>query len=234
MSMGNASPLYIKVKTSILGKIRNHFWLVDQQIPTEQELMDQYQVGRETIRKAVEQLVTEGYLYKKRGIGTFVKNNLPTLTLEPLVSLSNLFASRGNSETNYIVKKESLVVDELLHQLTEIPLGENILYINRKRSVDGMVIALEHAYFIHTDVSESYDFHNSIAKYLFDHIKLHLYKINHTITKRKPSEEECILLEISNDIDIIELERWSYMEEAEGVYFYVKLIILTDIYSYSF
>lgn len=234
MNMDNLSPLYIQIKSNILGKIRDHYWLINQQIPTEQELMDQYKAGRETIRKSIDMLVNEGYLYRKRGIGTFVKSNSPSLTLEPLISLSHLFASRGYNEKSYILKKESLIVDDNLQKLTEIPLGKEILYLNRKRTVDDYVLAIEHAYFINSAETMTYDFRDSITKYLFELENLHLFKINQTFTKRKPDEEECRLLSINPDIDIIELERWSYMEETEGAYFYVKLIILTDIYNYSF
>lgn len=234
MGIVNSSPLYIIVKNSLLEKIRTRVWLVDQQIPAEQELMDQYEVGRETIRKAIDMLIREGYLYIKRGIGTFVKRNSPTLTLEPLISLSNLFASRGYNEKSFILKRDVLECDKLLNQTTKLPLGKKIIYINRQRTVDEFVLALEHAYFLYSKETDSYDFHNSITKFLLEHKQLHLYKLDQTFTKRKPNEEECLLLHIKSDIDIIELERWSYMEEFEEVYFYVKLIILSDIYNYSF
>jgi GntR family transcriptional regulator len=206
---------------------------VDRQIPPEQELMDQFEVGRETIRKAIDMLVREGYLYIKRGIGTFVKRNSPILTLEPLISLSNLFASRGYNEKNFVLKKEVLTCDDALHQATKLPLGGKIIYINRQRTVDKFVLALEHAYFVYSEETQDYDFHNSITKFLLEHKQLHLYKLDQTFTKRKPNEEECGLLHINSNIDIIELERWSYMEESKDVYFYVKLIILSDIYDYA-
>ena len=51
-------------------------------IPSEQELMEMYQVSRITVRKAVDELVNEGYLYKIQGKGTYVKTmNAATIFL---------------------------------------------------------------------------------------------------------------------------------------------------------
>lgn len=47
----------------------------DDLIPSERELMEQHQVSRITVRKAVEELVNEGYLYKIQGKGTYVKRD---------------------------------------------------------------------------------------------------------------------------------------------------------------
>ena len=235
MSRVNASPLYIKVKHSLLEKIRKKYWLVDEQIPSEQELMEQYQVGRETIRKAVEILVREGYLYKKRGIGTFVKRNTAAWTLEPLISLSNLLASRGFSEKSIILHKELIKVDESINQFTKIPIGEKVIYIKRQRMIDNNPLAIEDAYFIFKEENSDYDFKNSITKYLLEYENVKLTKIDQTFIKRKPSEKECKLFNMdTSTADVIEMERWTYIEDYDDVYFYVKLVVLSDIYNYSF
>lgn len=235
MSRMNASPLYMKVKHSLLEKIRKKYWLVDEQIPSEQELMEQYQVGRETIRKAVEILVREGYLYKKRGIGTFVKRNTAAWTLEPLISLSNLLASRGYNEKSIILHKEVLEVDESIHQFTKIPIGEQVIYIKRQRMIDNNPLAIEDAYFICKEENIDYDFRNSITKYLLEYEDVQLTKIDQTFIKKKPSEKECKLLDLDiSTSDVIELERWIHIEDYDDVYFYVKLLVLSDIYDYSF
>ena len=72
-------PLYINIKNDINAKIVEQIWSIDSRIPTELELMDMYNAGRETVRKAVAMLVQEGVLYRKRGIGTFVRRNSPSL-----------------------------------------------------------------------------------------------------------------------------------------------------------
>ena len=66
-------PKYYLVKKSVVEKIENEEFQPGEPIPSERELMEDYQVSRITIRKAIEELVAEGYLYKVQGKGTYVK-----------------------------------------------------------------------------------------------------------------------------------------------------------------
>lgn len=68
-------PLYFQVKEDIIKNIKNGVFHEGEALPSELALIDHYDVSRTTIRQAVEQLVNEGYLERKRGKGTFVKKS---------------------------------------------------------------------------------------------------------------------------------------------------------------
>lgn len=79
------SPKYFIVKKAIVENIDNDLYHSNEAIPSEKKLMELYNVSRITIRKAIDELVTEGYLYKIQGKGTYVKadegsNNLFSIT----------------------------------------------------------------------------------------------------------------------------------------------------------
>jgi hypothetical protein len=79
------SPKYFIVKKAIVENIDNDLYHSNEAIPSEKKLMEFYNVSRITIRKAIDELVTEGYLYKIQGKGTYVKadegsNNLFSIT----------------------------------------------------------------------------------------------------------------------------------------------------------
>ncbi len=69
---GNNQPLYKQVRDFILKNINDHNFKPGEVIPTERELCDMLSVSRHTIRKAIQELVHEGYLYRVQGAGTFV------------------------------------------------------------------------------------------------------------------------------------------------------------------
>jgi hypothetical protein len=78
-------PKYFIVKKAIVENIDNELYRSNEAIPSEKRLMELYNVSRITIRKAIDELVTEGYLYKIQGKGTYVKadegsNNLFSIT----------------------------------------------------------------------------------------------------------------------------------------------------------
>lgn len=58
-------------------------WKIGSQIPTEQELMQTFDVSRITIREAIKILVSQDVLEIRRGCGTFV-STMPGLSTDPL------------------------------------------------------------------------------------------------------------------------------------------------------
>jgi len=65
-------PLYSQLKNLIIQKIDSGEYAYDTRIPSEQEFCDMYDISRPTVRQAINELTTNGYLYKLKGKGTFV------------------------------------------------------------------------------------------------------------------------------------------------------------------
>ncbi len=63
---------YGMVKSWIKSKILDGTFLPNNKIYSESELMEQFHVSRHTVRLALGELVSEGWLYKEQGAGTFV------------------------------------------------------------------------------------------------------------------------------------------------------------------
>jgi GntR family transcriptional regulator len=64
--------LWQQVHDDLLGDIRSGALAVDDRLPSEFDLADQYGVSRDVIRRAKEVLVGEGWLIVLQGRGTFV------------------------------------------------------------------------------------------------------------------------------------------------------------------
>ena len=58
-------PLYYQLKQIIINSIDDNIYKEDEAIPTERELIEKYNVSRTTVRQALNELCTEGYLYIK-------------------------------------------------------------------------------------------------------------------------------------------------------------------------
>ncbi|MFI3212281.1 MAG: GntR family transcriptional regulator [Eubacteriales bacterium] len=63
-------PMYQKVKDKLISEIENA--APNTPILSERELADQFKVSRMTVRRSVQELVMEGYLYTNKNKGTFV------------------------------------------------------------------------------------------------------------------------------------------------------------------
>lgn len=65
-------PLYCQLKDLIIEKIEKGEYVENTKIPSEQEFCDLYTISRPTVRQAISELTSSGYLYKEKGKGTFV------------------------------------------------------------------------------------------------------------------------------------------------------------------
>jgi GntR family transcriptional regulator of arabinose operon len=66
-----STPKYLQLKEILKHYFRNEHYEAEQKIPSESELMTQFNVSRNTVRQALAELVNEGFIYKKAGSGSF-------------------------------------------------------------------------------------------------------------------------------------------------------------------
>ncbi|MDO5733440.1 MAG: GntR family transcriptional regulator, partial [Eubacteriales bacterium] len=59
-----SQPLYVRLSDHIRENIESGIYQVGQQIPTENELIDRFNVSRITVRKAIQSLVDQRLLKK--------------------------------------------------------------------------------------------------------------------------------------------------------------------------
>jgi len=64
--------MYKIIKNFILEQIRSGELRPDDRVPSEKELMNTFHVSRITVRKALDELAAEGYIYRLQGVGAFV------------------------------------------------------------------------------------------------------------------------------------------------------------------
>lgn len=143
--------------TYIAEQIRNQILVTkelkpNQMLKTEVELGKEYGVSKMTIKKALDSLVTEGLIYKKRGLGTFVKN-LSHMPLSNIMNSQQDPSLTGFSRTH---KGENISTRVVLY--TVIPAGESIAaklnisaedfvyHMIRVRCIDEQPIVLEETY----------------------------------------------------------------------------------------
>ncbi len=71
-SDSDRNPVYYKLQRIIQANIEERHWEPGDAIPPERKLADEYQVSIGTVKKAILNLVNDGYLYRIQGKGTFV------------------------------------------------------------------------------------------------------------------------------------------------------------------
>lgn len=108
-----------------------------EKIPSENEMMQQYQVSRGTVRQALDHLVSEGYLYRQAGKGTFRGSSPDRAAAHNLTSFTARALQKG--EIPYVSDVQVIegTADEKTASLLAVPVGEPIWLLSRYRGVQG-------------------------------------------------------------------------------------------------
>src|SRR6516165_9505485 len=87
-------PLYHQLQDFLRRKIAARTWGVGTQIPSEHELCRSFGVTRPTVRQALDGLVREGLIRKRRGKGAFVTDPPRGVGLFSVSGTSDAFAAQ--------------------------------------------------------------------------------------------------------------------------------------------
>lgn len=88
--------LYAQLAAILRDRVITGIWKTDEEIPTLEQLVEEFSVARVTVRQAVQILVEEGLLSSQRGRRTYV-------TFQPPVGDANpLFSSIGSIDSNTV------------------------------------------------------------------------------------------------------------------------------------
>ncbi|TDW16380.1 GntR family transcriptional regulator [Breznakia blatticola] len=165
-------PIYIQIKDAIIKKINNQEYLPGEAIPSERKLAEMYQVNRMTVKKAIESLVEEGYLFRIHGKGTFVqRKNSQRLILggEDAYGISALLREQGAQTRDIVLEKGMLKAFNYLGSKMELAKYEDVYLIHRLRCANDAPFAMEYCYmpFKYFEDVDDYNFEDvSIYDYM--------------------------------------------------------------------
>lgn len=129
--MDERIPKYYLLKKEIIKKIDMEEYGGDEQIPSERELIEKYQVSRITVRKAVDELVNEGYLYKVQGKGTYVKSDKNNQDLISLTSCTEDVKKLGMTPSRKVIDAAVVLADKKRSKLLNIVTDDKVFRLER-------------------------------------------------------------------------------------------------------
>lgn len=138
-------PLYFQIAESLKRAITEGRLKPGDRLDNELELTQQLGVSRPTVRQAVQRLVDDGLVVRRRGLGTVVVTPR-ILRSVALTSLYDDLAAIGrHPETKVLSVTENAADDEMASVLA-LPPGGKVLVVERLRLADGSPLALMHNY----------------------------------------------------------------------------------------
>ncbi|MDF2720473.1 MAG: hypothetical protein K0Q59_148 [Paenibacillus sp.] len=148
LERNHPTPLYEQLKQIIEQQIQEGKLEPGEQIPSERELCEKFDVSRVTVRQALALAVNEGLLYRTHGRGTFVADNARVeQPLSELNSFQDSWAKQGLIASTEIIRAETLPNDLYLSRLLNVKMSEQIMNLQLLGSGDGRPVVYYNSYF---------------------------------------------------------------------------------------
>ena len=202
-------PLYFQIAQAIEASIGSGTFRASQLLDTELQLAERFGVSRPTIRQAIQQLVQQGLVVRRRGVGSLVV----TQRIERPVALTSLYddlAASGLAPTTKLLAMHEIGADAEVAGALSLALGDPVLSIERLRYANGEPLAVMRNY-LPVDLVPAPTVRRALADHgLYELLREHgivLHAADQVISARKPTASEARLLATSRAATLLTMTR---------------------------
>lgn len=186
-------------------------------LPSENDLKEQYDTSRETIRKALNLLSQNGYIQKVRGKGSIVidrsKFDFP---VSGLVSFKELADKMGNRPKTIVNELSLIQPDQYIRKQLNVTGRDMVWRVIRTREIGGNRIILDKDFLnkryvpsLNQEICE-----NSIYDYIENQLQLTISFAKKEIVVEEPSVEDRELLDLDGFHNIVVIKNYVYLDDA--------------------
>ncbi|GEN86145.1 trehalose operon repressor [Oceanobacillus sp. FSL W8-0428] len=208
---------YLIIYQEMAQKIEKETFKANEFLPSENELAEQYQTSRETIRKALNLLAQNGYIQKIRGKGsTVIERNKFDFPVSGLVSFKELADKMGEKPITTVHQCAKVSANEFIQKQLKLADNQEVWEIIRTRSFSGQRVILDKDYLItrtvqhiSKDIAEA-----SIYDYLENNLGLIISFAKKEIIVEEPTAEDHELLDLEGFYNVVVIKNYVYLDDA--------------------
>ncbi len=218
LDFSGRTQLYFQLYDILYKDIRDGVYKPGQLLPTENTLIEQYHISRITVRKALDLLMNDGLIAKRRGYGTFVQNRKVEQTLTRVQHFASEMEKRGYVSSVTMLANEVVYASKAVAGELCIGEGDELVRVERLRYADGVPMCIESSYLIRArcpDV-QRHDFSKqSLRKFLEDRYDIVWKRARQKIYAVAATARTAGYLGIKEGDPLIYIERVSYTRDDE-------------------
>ena len=146
---------YETIYKDLKQKIENEDFAYQELLPSENTMVQTYDCSRNTIRRAISRLVTDGYVQTLQGEGV---RNIWRPVEQTTFTIGGIESFKESAQRNHQVGRTKvlcfmeLTADEKISRRTDFPVGAELYYIQRLHYLDEKPLIINHNYFLKSAV----------------------------------------------------------------------------------
>lgn len=200
-------PLYVQLSEIILNNAVDNQIEHGDTLPSENELLAQFDVSRNTIRQAVERLVKMGVAKKTRGQGTFYQKEKKALAIDYPHAFEGSVARLGLKVTNKLINLETVSGQvQWIKYLGKTNWDETI-WIRRLKFNGEELLAVEErllpGYVVKRYTQENIESENISPNLMDQYPDTQTNRFNYMFVSHPLSEEESLVTHLSQGVNCL-------------------------------
>jgi len=152
-------PLHEQISQHLRSEIEGGALMAHTALPSEHQLCRTYGVSRVTARRALQTLEGEGLIYRRQGLGSFVRDRRLTEGLVRLTDFAQDLERVGIQASSRLLHRGFEAATPALAMRLAVPEGSLVLRLDRLRLGDGHPVALDRTWLapFHAQLLEGHD-----------------------------------------------------------------------------
>ncbi len=218
---GSFVPKYHQLMEIIKGMIRSGELKQGMRIPSENELQEKYRLSNTTVRKAINELLHGGIIYREQGKGTFVARTRINQELTKITSFTEDMVQRGLKPSIKVISVDVILPSAELISSLILDKNDQVIKIHRLRLANREPVAIQTSYLSYklSPGIEKEDLTKSLTVILKERYNLHLVKAIQNLYPSLATDYESKMLEISKGAPVLIAERTSYLPSNQPAEF---------------
>lgn len=231
----NPIPLYYQIVRDISAQIESQKLNPGDKLPTEQWLVEHYNVSRVTVRKALSDLLAAELIERERGKGPVVARPKINRDVSRLTGLQQEIAKAGLKSTSVISDISYITAQGKIAEKMNVREGEPLIRFHRLRFGDDMPIADQIIYlrecfckgFNPMDLQEK-----SLFEILENDYGLKIDYAHQTMSVKVPSKRQVEELDLPDKTGLLCMKRTTFLSSGEAVE-YTEISYVSNRYELS-
>ena len=216
-------PLYHQIGQNIRALIDDQKLQVGDAVPSEWDLSKVYGVSRLTVRHALDELVREGLLMRRHGVGTFVADPRIARITPSKLSFTHKMRQIGLTPGSFTVSLKVIPALPHLASLLGLKEGDLVIELIRVRLADGEPIMLEAAYLSQSRfpdlTADNLPTGSSLYEFLSAHYQTTVAAVEQTLEPTRLRPDEAELLKSEPDSPAILNELVAFAQDGSPIEF---------------
>ena len=139
LDKSSSVPLYLQLQNFIIEDIKAGQIREGDMLPTEIELSEELEISRPTVRQALNNLVNEGYIYRIKGRGTFVKRPKIVQGYTSFIESYTVdMRKKGFRTKTKVLALDVIEADEIISTKLQIKKDDKVVKLKRLRFASPM------------------------------------------------------------------------------------------------